>query len=99
MIDINGAHLDIDFVSTKHDRNVLADTLKVTMPVGHILVRDARRDVEHDDSTLSLDVVSITKTSELLLSGSIPHVEADGSVVGRECQWMNLYTERGCREQ
>jgi len=87
--------LDIDFVSAKHDWDALADTLKVTMPVGHVLVRDTRRDIKHDDTALALDVVSVTETTELLLSSGVPHVEADGSEVGRELQRVNLDTEGG----
>ena len=55
----NIIHLDVDLVTTKHDGDVLADTLEVAVPVGHVLVRDTRRDVEHDDPALALDVVSI----------------------------------------
>ena len=78
------AYLDIDFVTAKDDGDVLADALEITMPVGDVLVRDTGGDVEHDDTALALNVVSITETTKLLLSGSIPDVEADGTKVGRE---------------
>lgn len=45
------------------------------MPVGHVLVCDAGGDIEHDDTTLSVDVVSVTETSKLLLSSGIPDIE------------------------
>lgn len=45
------------------------------MPVGYILVCDTRCDIKHDDTALSVNVVSITKTAKLLLTGSIPDVE------------------------
>ena len=47
------------------------------MPVGDVLVGDARGDIKHDDATLAVDVVAITETAELLLTGSVPHVELD----------------------
>lgn len=47
------------------------------MPVGDVLVGDAGSDVEHDDTALAVDIVSITKSSELLLSCGIPDVELD----------------------
>jgi len=47
------------------------------MPVGDVLVGDAGGDVEHDDAALALDIVTITKTTELLLTSSVPHVETD----------------------
>lgn len=45
------------------------------MPVGDVLVGDTGGNVKHDDAALAVDVVSVTKTSELLLSCSIPDVE------------------------
>ena len=54
------------------------------MPVGHVLVGDAGGDVEHDDTTLALDVVTVAETTELLLSSGIPDIEADGAEVGGE---------------
>ena len=77
-------HLNVDFVSAQNNRNVLANALEVTMPIRHVLVRDTGGDVEHDNTTLSLDVVSITKTTKLLLSRCIPDIEADGTKIGGE---------------
>ena len=65
------------------------------MPVGDVLVRDTGGDIEHDDTTLAVDVVSISQTAELLLSCGIPHVEADCTEVGREGQRVHLDTESG----
>jgi hypothetical protein len=51
------------------------------MPVGNVLVSDARCHIKHDDTALAVDVVTVTKTTELLLTGGIPHVELDLTVV------------------
>ena len=51
------------------------------MPVGDVLVGDAGGDIEHDDAALAVDVVAITEAAELLLAGSVPHVELDVAVV------------------
>jgi hypothetical protein len=51
------------------------------VPVGNVLVCDTRSDVEHDDTALSVDVVSITETTELLLTCGVPDVELDGAEV------------------
>ena len=48
-----------------------------TVPVGDVLVGDAGSDIEHDDAALSVDVVAITKTTELLLSSGVPDIELD----------------------
>lgn len=47
------------------------------MPVGNVLVGDTGSDVEHDDTALAVDVISITETTELLLTCRVPHVELD----------------------
>lgn len=88
-------HLNIDLVSTQDNGDVLADTLEVAMPVGHVLVGDTGGDIEHDDTALALDVVAITETTKLLLSGGIPDVEADRTEVGGEGEGVDLDTESG----
>jgi hypothetical protein len=45
------------------------------MPVGDVLVGDAGCHVEHDDTALAVDVVTITETAKLLLSSRIPDIE------------------------
>lgn len=44
-------------------------------------------------------LVTIAKTSELLLAGGIPHVEADGAEVGVEGERVDLNAKRGCRHE
>ena len=51
------------------------------MPVGNILIRDTRGNIEHDDTALAVDVVSITQTTKLLLACSIPNIELDGAQI------------------
>lgn len=87
--------LDVDLVAAEDNRDVLAHTNEILVPRGHVLVRDTRCHVEHDDSALTLDVVAISKTSELLLTGCVPHVECDRAAVGRKRQRVNFHTQ--CR--
>ena len=54
------------------------------MPVGDVLVGDTGGDIEHDDTALTLDVVTITETTELFLTSGIPDVEANSTKVGGE---------------
>jgi len=96
--DSLGLHLsllNIDFVSSKDDWDILADTDQVTVPVGNVLVRNTGSDIEHDNTALPINVVSITKASELLLSCSIPDIELDVAQVRAESKRMNFNTE--CR--
>ena len=65
------------------------------MPVGDVLVGDTGSDIEHDDTALTLDVVTITETTELFLSSGIPNVEADSTEVSGERKRVNLNTKSG----
>ena len=47
------------------------------MPVGNVLVGDTGSDIEHDDTGLAVDVVTITETTELLLTSGVPYIELD----------------------
>lgn len=51
------------------------------MPVGDVLVGDTGSNIEHDDTGLTVDVVTITETTELLLTSSVPDIELDGTQV------------------
>ena len=74
------------------------------MPVGNVLVRNARSDIEHDDTALSVDVVAISETTKLLLTSSVPHVKLDlTKVLKRACQLCllppNDFQTSSCREE
>ena len=90
------AHLHVDLVTAENNGDVLTDALEVAVPVGDVLVGDAGGDVEHDDTALALNVVTIAETTKLLLTGGIPDVEADRAEVGGERERVDLDTEGGC---
>jgi len=73
--------LDLHLVPAEDDGDVLADAREVAVPVRHVLVRDAARDVEHDYGALALDVVAVAKAAELLLTGGVPDVELQRAAV------------------
>jgi hypothetical protein len=89
------ALLHVDLVTGEDDGDVLADTDEVTVPVGNVLVGDTGGNIEHDDTTLSVNVVTVTETTELLLASGIPDIELDRTVVGVEKKRVNLDTESG----
>jgi len=82
--------LDIDFVTAENDWDVFTHSDDISVPVGNVLVGHTRSNIEHDDCRISLNVVSISETTELLLSGSIPDVEADLSRRGVETKWVDF---------
>lgn len=51
------------------------------MPVRNVLVCDTGCYIKHDDTTLAVDIVSISQAPEFLLTRSIPHVELNLSQV------------------
>lgn len=53
----------------------------LTMPVGNVLVGDSGGNVEHDDCALSVDVVTVSQTTELLLTSRVPDIELDWTQV------------------
>ena len=59
-----------------------------------------RRHIEHDHAALAVDIVTISETTELLLTSSVPHVELNGTQV-LQCllvetnEWGVGRTERG----
>jgi hypothetical protein len=107
--------LDFDLVSSKHHRNVFANSRQVAVPVWDVFVpckvsqiiellffcsytvrkapRDSRCHVEHDNSTLSLDVISITEAAKFLLSGGVPYVEPDRPSIRVKHEGVDLHTK------
>jgi len=63
------------------------------MPVGNILIGNTRSDIEHNDTALALDIVTVSEATKFLLASGIPYVEADCAEVGSEGKGMNLYTQ------
>lgn len=87
--------LDVDLVTAEDNWDVFTDPDQVSVPVWHVLVGDSGGDVEHDDTTLAVDVVAISQPTELLLAGSVPDVELDFTEVGVEGHWVDLDTRGG----
>ena len=84
--------LNINLVTAKNDGDVLANTNKITVPVGNVLVSDTGGNIKHDDTALAVDVVTVTETAELLLTSSVPDLEFDLTKVGEEAEGVNLDT-------
>lgn len=85
-----GAHL----VAAEHDRDGLADTHDVAVPVGHVLVGHARSHIEHDDGAVALDVVAWVADAQR--SGSrLDKSEASVSGVAASGRTGTLLAPRG----
>ena len=58
LLGLNLAVLHVDLVSNKDDRDVLANTDEILVPLGHILVGDAGAHIEHDNGAISANAIS-----------------------------------------
>jgi len=85
--------LDVDLVADEDDRNIVADADEISVPVRDVLVGDSGCDVKHDDGAFSLDVVTISKASELLLTGGIPDIEFNDPVIRVEIERVDLHSQ------
>jgi len=85
----------VHLVSTQDDGDVLAHAYEILVPDRHVLVCNTRGDVEHDDRSLTANVVTVSETAEFLLTGGIPAVETDTAKVGRKGEGRYFYTH-GC---
>ncbi len=65
------------------------------MPVRNRFVGDTSSHIEHQNSGLATDVVTVTQATELLLAGGVPAVEDDGAQVGVERKRVHLDTLGG----
>jgi hypothetical protein len=94
--DLLGLHFtifDINLVTDEGYWDVLTDSHQILVPLWHVLVGDSRADIEHDDTTVATNVVSISESSELLLTGCVPNIEEDLALGCEERHWMHLDTE------
>ena len=57
------------------------------------MICDSGADIEHDNTTVSTNIVSISESSKFLLTGGIPYVEKDHTFAGIEWHWMDLDTK------
>ena len=102
-LSLHTALLHITLISNHDNGDVTADAGEITVPVGEGIVRRTGGDTEHQNGAISVHatsqhtnsssiLVSVTESSKLLLTGSIPAVEGNGTTVGTESQSVNLST-------
>ena len=95
LLGLNFAITNIDFVTDEDDRDGLANTGEILVPLGDVGVGDTRADIEHDDTAVATDVISVSESSKFLLTGGIPNIEDDVSVGGVERHGVHLDTKGG----
>ena len=92
-LDLSVTHVDL--VTNEDDGDAFANTGEIFVPLGHVGVSDTGAHIEHDDTAVATDVVTITESSKFLLTGSILDVEDNISMGGVERHGVDLDTEGG----
>jgi hypothetical protein len=87
------AVLNLNLVPGQNNRNILAHASQVAVPVRNIFVSDATRHVKHDNSALPLNIVTVSQSPKLFLSGSIPDIKFNRTSVGVKGERMDLHTQ------
>lgn len=82
--------LHIYLIPNQHNVAVRAYSGQVLVPLGNILVGDPCTDIEHDDPSMSSNVVSISQTTQLLLPCCVPYHQLYLTLVGEEVHWVHL---------
>lgn len=54
---------DIHFVAQQHDRDVVADTRQVLLPLRDVALGYPGSHVKHEDGTMSVDVVAVAQST------------------------------------
>lgn len=70
---------------------------QVPVPCWDVLVCQAGSHIKHDDGTLPMDVIPISKPAELLLTSCVPAVETDWTTVSVEVQRVHLHSNCCCK--
>lgn len=87
--------LDFYLISRENNGDILTDARKVAMPVWDIFVGNTRRNVKHDNGTLTLNIIPVTQSPKFFLPSSIPDVELNGTPIGVEYEGVNLNAKGG----
>lgn len=89
---------DIHLVPTQNNGDVFTNPYQISVPIRYILVSDSGSYVEHNNCTLSLDIVAISEASELLLASCVPHIKSNGPSICVEDQRVHFHTQSGCKQ-
>jgi hypothetical protein len=87
--------VDVYLVCNKDNRNVATYTSDILMPDCNMPVGNTASDIEHDNATVSVSVVFVTKRPKLLLPIHIPNIECYRATVGLEWEMVFVYTKTG----
>ena len=70
LLGLNLSVLHVNLVSDENNGNVLANADEILVPLGDILVGDARAHIEHDDGAVSTDAMKLCVNLLILLTSS-----------------------------
>jgi hypothetical protein len=95
LFSLNLAIFHIDLVSNQNNWDVFTNTSQILVPFWDICVGDSGADIEHDNTSVTSDVITITKTAKFLLSRGVPDIEFNLTVVCEERHRVDLDSKSG----
>lgn len=82
----------VDFVPHQHNRNILADSRQIFVPLGDTGVGDSAGDIKHENSSMGSDIITFSETTQFFLTCSVPKVKLDWSMIRVESDRAHLDT-------
>lgn len=82
--------LTIDLVSNQNNGDVITDSGKILIPLRDIFIGNSGGDIEHDDGSMSSNIISFSESSEFFLSSSIPDIQFNSTSVSEESNIGNF---------
>merc|ERR1719223_1784889 len=86
---------DLYFVTTQNNGNILANSCQISVPIWNTLVRDTGSHIKHNNGALTLNIVSVTKPTKLLLPSCVPYNKLDRPAIRVKLKWIYHYA-LGC---
>lgn len=83
---------DVGLISNETNGNVGTDLGEVLVPFVDISIGVSGGEVEHDDGTVGLDIITLSEFSEFFLTSSVPNIKGDFSKVSVENDVGHLST-------
>lgn len=89
LIGLDLSVLDVCLVSDQTNGGVGTHLVEIHIPFLDVSIGVSVAEIEHDDSTMGVNVIALSEVSELFLASGVPDVEPDLSVSGAEVYVSN----------
>ena len=88
----NFSVFNISLISDQTYRNIRTNFGKVLIPFVNISIGISRGKIKHNDTTIGINIVALSKLSKFLLSSCVPNIKGNLSDIGVKDNVGNLGT-------